>query len=92
MPDEHPLSLRQPDQARADFAAVADDLDFLKGSARADSDAEGAGAHGARDHLTCGGARDRVDAGVLARVPLDKRKPPRVSPTDALYSPILEAA
>jgi hypothetical protein len=72
MPDEHPVVVAPAHQARADFAAVADDLDFLKGSARADSDAEGAGTHGARDHLTCGGARDRVDAGVLARVALDK--------------------
>jgi hypothetical protein len=31
MPDEHQLSLRQADQARADFAAIADDLDFIKG-------------------------------------------------------------
>lgn len=31
MPDEHTLTLRQADQARADFAAIADDLDFIKG-------------------------------------------------------------
>jgi hypothetical protein len=30
MPDEHPFTLRQADLARADFAAIADDLDFLK--------------------------------------------------------------
>jgi len=30
MPDEHTLSLRQADQARADFAAIGDDLDFIK--------------------------------------------------------------
>jgi hypothetical protein len=30
MPDEYPLTLRQADQARADFAAIADDLDFVK--------------------------------------------------------------
>jgi hypothetical protein len=31
MPDEHPFTLRQVDLARADFAAIADDLDFIKG-------------------------------------------------------------
>ncbi len=31
MTDERPLTLRQADQARADFAAIADDLDFVKG-------------------------------------------------------------
>jgi hypothetical protein len=31
MPDEHPFTLRQVDQARADFAAIPDDLDFIKG-------------------------------------------------------------
>ena len=30
MPDEYPLTLRQADQARADFAAITDDLDFIK--------------------------------------------------------------
>ena len=30
MPDEHPFTLRQVDLARADFAAIADDLDFIK--------------------------------------------------------------
>jgi hypothetical protein len=32
MPDdlEYPLTLRQADQARTDFAAIADDLDFIK--------------------------------------------------------------
>jgi hypothetical protein len=30
MPDEHPLALRQVDRVRADFAAIADDLDFVK--------------------------------------------------------------
>jgi hypothetical protein len=30
MPDEHTLTLRQADQARADFAAIEDELDFLK--------------------------------------------------------------
>ena len=30
MPDEYPLALRQADQARADFAAISDDLDFIK--------------------------------------------------------------
>jgi hypothetical protein len=30
MPDEHPLTLRQVDQARGDLAAIADDLDFIK--------------------------------------------------------------
>jgi hypothetical protein len=29
MPDEHPLTLRQVDLARSDFAAIADDLDNL---------------------------------------------------------------
>jgi hypothetical protein len=31
MPDEYNLTLRQADQARSDFAAIADDLDFIKG-------------------------------------------------------------
>jgi hypothetical protein len=31
MPDENPFTLRQVDLARADFAAIADDLDFIKG-------------------------------------------------------------
>jgi hypothetical protein len=31
MPDEHTLVLRQADQAHADFAAIEDDLDFIKG-------------------------------------------------------------
>jgi hypothetical protein len=30
MPDEHTLTLRQADEARSDFAAIADDLDFIK--------------------------------------------------------------
>jgi hypothetical protein len=30
MQDERPLTLRQADQARADFAAIGDDLDFTK--------------------------------------------------------------
>lgn len=30
MPDEYPLTLRQSDQARADFAAITDDLDSIK--------------------------------------------------------------
>jgi AcrR family transcriptional regulator len=30
MPDEHPFTLRQVDLACADFAAIADDLDFIK--------------------------------------------------------------
>ena len=30
MPDEHPLTLRQADQARGDFASIAEDLDFIK--------------------------------------------------------------
>jgi hypothetical protein len=30
MPDEHTLALRQADQAHADFAAIEDELDFLK--------------------------------------------------------------
>jgi hypothetical protein len=30
MPDEYNLTLRQADQARTDFAALADDLDFIK--------------------------------------------------------------
>jgi hypothetical protein len=29
MPDEYDLTLRQADQARSDFAALADDLDFV---------------------------------------------------------------
>jgi hypothetical protein len=28
MPDEHTLSLLQADQARSDFAAITDDLEF----------------------------------------------------------------
>jgi hypothetical protein len=31
MPDEHTLTLRQADQAPADFAAIEDELDFIKG-------------------------------------------------------------
>ena len=31
MPDEHPFTLRQVDLARADFAAIEDHLDFIKG-------------------------------------------------------------
>jgi hypothetical protein len=31
MPDEHTFSLRQADQARSDFAAIEDELDFIKG-------------------------------------------------------------
>jgi hypothetical protein len=30
MPDEHTLALRQADQARADFAALEDELDVIK--------------------------------------------------------------
>ena len=30
MLDEYPLNLRQADQARADFAAITDDLDSIK--------------------------------------------------------------
>jgi hypothetical protein len=30
MPDEHQLRLRQADQARSDFYAISDDLDFIK--------------------------------------------------------------
>jgi hypothetical protein len=30
MPDEHSLTLRQADQARTDFAAIEDELDFVK--------------------------------------------------------------
>jgi hypothetical protein len=29
MPDEHPLTLRQADQARADFAAIESNLEFI---------------------------------------------------------------
>lgn len=29
MPDDHPFTLRQVDQARADFAAISDDLDSI---------------------------------------------------------------
>jgi hypothetical protein len=31
MPDENPFTLRQVDLARADFAAIEDHLDFIKG-------------------------------------------------------------
>jgi hypothetical protein len=31
MADEYPLTLRQADLARDDFAAIADDLDFITG-------------------------------------------------------------
>jgi hypothetical protein len=31
MPDEHTLTLQQADQARSDFYAIADDLEFIKG-------------------------------------------------------------
>jgi hypothetical protein len=31
MSDAHTLALRQADQARTDFAAISDDLDFIKG-------------------------------------------------------------
>jgi hypothetical protein len=31
MPDESPLTLRQADQARTDFAIIEDDLEFLTG-------------------------------------------------------------
>ena len=30
MPDKIPFALRQVDQARADFAAISDDLDLMK--------------------------------------------------------------
>jgi hypothetical protein len=30
MPDEHPLTLRQIDQARGDLYAISDDLEFIK--------------------------------------------------------------
>jgi hypothetical protein len=30
MPDEHPLTLRQIDQARADLCAISDDLELIK--------------------------------------------------------------
>jgi hypothetical protein len=30
MPDEHTLTLRQADEARSDFAAIEDELDFIK--------------------------------------------------------------
>ena len=30
MPDEYPLALRQAGQARADFAAISDDLDRIE--------------------------------------------------------------
>jgi hypothetical protein len=30
MPDEHPLTLRQANQACADFAAIADELNFIQ--------------------------------------------------------------
>jgi hypothetical protein len=30
MPDDHPFTLRQVDLARSDFAAIQDDLEFLK--------------------------------------------------------------
>ncbi len=30
MPDEHTLALRQADQARSDFYAIGDDLEFIK--------------------------------------------------------------
>jgi hypothetical protein len=68
MPDQNPFTLRQVDLARADFAAIENHLDFIKGSARADTDADGAGAHRVRDHVRCGGARDRVDGGVFSVV------------------------
>jgi hypothetical protein len=29
MPDEHPLTLRQADQSRADFAAIESNLEFI---------------------------------------------------------------
>jgi hypothetical protein len=30
MPDERPFTLRQADQARSDFYAIGDDLEFIK--------------------------------------------------------------
>ena len=36
-----PDAMRQVDLARADFAAIENHLDFIKGSARADTDADG---------------------------------------------------
>jgi len=66
MPDEHPFTLRQVDLARADFAAIEDHLDFHQGSARAHADADGAGAHRARDRVRRGGAGDLVVRNVLA--------------------------
>jgi hypothetical protein len=30
MPNDYPLTLRQADQARSDFAAIQDDLDFIQ--------------------------------------------------------------
>ena len=65
MPDEHPFTLRQIDQARGDLYAIADDLDFHQGSARARADAAGGGADGARRHLLLGGARHSVDGGLF---------------------------
>jgi hypothetical protein len=71
MSDEHPFTLRRVDLACADFAAIADDLDLLQGPARADTDAEGVGAHRARGHLRRDGAGDLVDRVVrpVARQP-----------------------
>jgi uncharacterized protein YjbI with pentapeptide repeats len=46
MPDEHSFTLRQVNLTRADFAAIADDLDLIKAQL-ARVDAQGAGAHGA---------------------------------------------
>jgi hypothetical protein len=60
MPDEHTLALRQADQARADFAALEDELDVIKAQLATVADQEGTGTpHPTRDDKRCS-AHDRL--------------------------------
>jgi hypothetical protein len=72
---EHSLTLRQADQARSDFAAILDELEFLKGAARATAVPrlrQSGAADGDRQCVGSDRCR-RVDAGTV-------RAPVRVIP------------
>jgi hypothetical protein len=66
MPDEYPLTLPQADQARAAFAAIEDELDFIKARAPTDPTRDGPADTARNPHDRDGGSVGG-DAGAVKR-------------------------
>jgi hypothetical protein len=68
MPDENPLTLRQADQARTDFASIESDLDAIMARLAPAANAWRSSENRARDHPVDDSARHSVGRNVLARM------------------------